>query len=70
MREHEAELQLVVERARVGGQRDVVAVGREGQVIAHVVDGLAVPQRVRLEIWEGAAGNGLVGADERVLRPA
>ncbi len=64
MRQHEAELQLVVERARVGRHCNVVAVRREGQVVAHVVDGLAVPQGVRLQPGKGASGDGLVGADD------
>ncbi len=33
-------------------------------MIAHVVDRLPVPQRVRLELGEGAARHGLVGGDD------
>ena len=62
--EDEAELELVVERLRVRRHGDVVAVGRERQMIAHVVDRLAVPQRVRLELGERAPRHRLVGGDD------
>jgi hypothetical protein len=60
--EHEAELQLVVERVRVGRHVDCLAVGREGEVVAHVVERLAIPQRVRLELRKRPSHQRLVGA--------
>ena len=63
--EDAAELQLVVEGAGVGGDGDGGAVGHESQVVAHVVDGLAIPECLGLERREGRARDGLVGAHER-----
>ena len=39
-----------------------LAVGRKGEMVAHVVDGLAVPERVRFELGECPAGERFVGA--------
>ena len=70
MRQHEAKLQLVVERARVGRHCDVLAVRRERQVIAHVVDRLARHSACGLSTGEGAPRDGFVGGDEARRPPA
>ena len=66
--QHHPQLQLIVQRAGVSRCLEALSTGQEAQVVAKVVDRLAVGQRMRLERGKGPAKQSLVQAREHMGR--
>jgi hypothetical protein len=62
--QHEAEFQLIVDGSRVRRNCNRIAVRRDREVIAHVVQRLAIPEAMRFQFWKRAAREPLIPGDD------